>query len=207
MFADLTSKESEILFFLKSFTESNGYPPTVREICSGVNLKSTSSVHGYIERLVAKGYIIKDGSKTRTYVLADGNSDDLVLAKKKTIDIPIVGKVTAGAPILAVENIEDTFPLPMEIVKDRELFMLEVSGDSMINRGIYDGDFVLIERMAGAKNGDIVLALIDDEATIKTFYKEKTRFRLQPENDSMSPIYTDHLEILGHVVGLYRNLL
>lgn len=206
MYEDLNGKELEILFFLKKVIETNGYSPTVREICKGVGLKSPSSVHGYLERLEAKGYIEKSAMKSRTYVIKNQESD-IMLAKKATVDVPIVGSVAAGTPILAFENIEDTFPIPVNLVADRDVFMLKVSGDSMINVGILDGDFVLIEKRNSAKNGDIVLALIDDSATIKTFYKEKGHYRLQPENDSMNPIYAKELNILGHVIGLYRNFI
>ena len=133
--------------------------------------------------------------------------DDLLQNTKSTIDVPIIGRVAAGQPILAAENIEDTFPISSSVAKDKELFMLKVVGDSMINVGIYNDDYVLVEKRSYAKNGDIVLALLEDSATIKTFYKEENHFRLQPENDSMNPIYTDELEILGHVIGLYRSLI
>lgn len=206
MYEDLNQKETEILFYIKRKIEEQGYPPSVREIGEGVGLKSPSSVHGYIERLVAKDYLEKSPMTNRTISLKNPDSDSL-LSKKNTVDIPILGKVTAGLPILATENIEDTFPVLASISENKDLFMLKVSGDSMVNVGILDGDYVLIEKRNNAKNGDIVLALIDDSATIKTFYKEDNRFRLQPENDFMNPIYTDNLEILGHVIGLYRNLL
>lgn len=206
MYEDLNNKEVEILYFIKSTIESKGYPPTVREICDGVDLKSPSSVHGYLERLESKDYIIRTASKTRSIVLKE-MEDDYLANSKSTIDVPIVGRVAAGQPILAAENIEDTFPISANIAKDKELFMLKVVGDSMINVGIFSGDYVLIERRSYAKNGDIVLALLEDSATIKTFYKETNHFRLQPENDSMNPILTDELEILGHVIGLYRSLV
>lgn len=206
MYEDLNQKETEILFFIKRKIEEQGYPPSVREIGEGVGLKSPSSVHGYIERLVAKDYLEKSPMTNRTISLKNPDSD-VLLSKKNTVDIPILGKVTAGQPIFAAENIEDTFPVLATISENKDLFMLRVSGESMINAGILDGDYVLIEKRNNAKNGDIVLALIDDSATIKTFYKEENRFRLQPENDFMDPIYTDHLQILGHVIGLYRNLL
>lgn len=205
MYEDLTQKETEILFFIKKKIEEQGYPPSVREIGKGVGLKSPSSVHGYLERLEAKEYIGKSAMKNRSIVLK-GSEEDLLLSKKSTVDIPIIGKVSAGMPIFATENIEDTFPIASNIASDKELFMLRISGESMINVGILDGDYVLIERRNNAKNGDIVLALIDDSATVKTFYKEENRFRLQPENDSMDPIYSNNVDILGHVIGLYRNL-
>lgn len=206
MYEDLNQKEMEILFFIKKVIETQGYSPTVREICKGVGLKSPSSVHGYLERLEAKDYIEKSAMKNRTLVIKS-QDDDLILSKKQTVDVPIVGRVAAGSPILASENIEDTFPVPTNLAENKDLFMLKISGDSMINVGILDGDFVLIEKRSTAKNGDIVLALLDDSATIKRFYKEDGRYRLQPENDSMDPIYTNELEVLGHVIGLYRNLI
>ena len=205
MYEDLNQRELEILFFIKRFIESKSYPPTVREICSGCNLKSTSTVYYALEKLESTNYIKKDASKTRAIEIVP-QDDDILMLKKKTVDVPIVGKVTAGAPILAVQNIEDTMPLPIEFATDKELFILKVSGESMINAGIFDGDYVIIEKCNSARNGEKVLALIDDEATIKTYYKEKNRFRLQPENDSMEPLYFDNIDILGKIVGLYRKI-
>ena len=205
MYEDLNQRELEILFFIKRFIESKSYPPTVREICSGCNIKSTSTVYYAIEKLESTNYIKKDASKTRAIEIVP-QDDDILMLKKKTVDVPIVGKVTAGAPILAVQNIEDTMPLPIEFATDKELFILKVSGESMINAGIFDGDYVIIEKCNSARNGEKVLALIDDEATIKTYYKEKNRFRLQPENDSMEPLYFDKIDILGKIVGLYRKI-
>lgn len=206
MYEDLNQKEMEILFFIKKIIETQGFSPTVREICKGVGLKSPSSVHGYLERLEAKGYIEKSAMKNRTVIIKNQDSD-MMLAKKQTVDIPIIGRVAAGSPILASENIEDTFPIPTNLAENKDLFMLKVFGESMINIGILDGDYVLIEKRSTAKNGDIVLALIDDSATIKRFFKENGSFRLQPENDNMDPIITNDLEILGHVIGLYRDLM
>lgn len=205
MYDDLNQREMEILIFIKRFYETKGYPPTVREICTGTNIKSTSTVHSNMEKLELKNYIRRDPTKPRAIEFLD-QENDVLLNKKKTADIPILGRVTAGLPILAVENIEDTIPLSVDFIRDRDLFFLKVMGESMINVGIFDGDHVLIERTTAARNGEIVLALIDEEATIKTFYKEEGRYRLQPENDFMNPIYVDHLEILGKVVGLYRVL-
>ena len=205
MYEDLNQRELEILFFIKRFIESKSYPPTVREICSGCNIKSTSTVYYALEKLESTNYIKKDASKTRAIEIVP-QDDDILMLKKKTVDVPIVGKVTAGAPILAVQNIEDTMPLPIELATDKELFILKVSGESMINAGIFDGDYVIIEKCNSARNGEKVLALIDDEATIKTYYKEKNRFRLQPENDSMEPLYFDNIDILGKIVGLYRKI-
>ncbi|WP_138158897.1 transcriptional repressor LexA [Peptoniphilus catoniae] len=205
MYENLNSREIDILLFIKRFIESNGYPPTVREICTELNIKSTSTVHGSMEKLENKGYIKKDPTKPRAIEILDSNND-LLLTKKKTVDIPIVGCVTAGMPILAYENIEDTYPLPLEFTQDKDLFILKVRGESMINAGILDGDYVIIEKTDFARNGDKVLALIEDEATIKTFYKEDGIYRLQPENDSMEPIYVSNLSILGKIVGLYRTM-
>lgn len=205
MYEDLNQKELEILFFIKKKIEEQGYPPSVREIGDGVGLKSPSSVHGYIERLVAKDYLEKSPMTNRTISLKNHDSDCL-LAKKNTVDVPILGKVTAGQPIFAAENIEDTFPVLASVSENKDLFMLKVSGESMINAGILDGDYVLIEKRNDARNGDMVLALIDDSATIKTFYREANRIRLQPENDFMEPIYSENVQILGHIIGLYRNL-
>ena len=205
MYEDLNQRELEILFFIKRFIESKSYPPTVREICSGCNIKSTSTVYYALEKLESTNYIKKDASKTRAIEIVP-QDDDILMLKKKTVDVPIVGKVTAGAPILAVQNIEDTMPLPIEFATDKELFILKVSGESMINAGIFDGDYVIIEKCNSARNGEKVLALIDDEATIKTYYKEKNRFRLQPENDAMEPLYFDKIDILGKIVGLYRKI-
>lgn len=205
MYEDLNQKELEILFYIKKKIEEQGYPPSVREIGDGVGLKSPSSVHGYIERLVVKDYLEKSPMTNRTISLKNHDSNCL-LAKKTTVDVPILGKVTAGQPIFAAENIEDTFPILASVSENKDLFMLKVSGESMINAGILDGDYVLIEKRNDARNGDMVLALIDDSATIKTFYREANIIRLQPENDFMEPIYAENVQILGHIIGLYRNL-
>ena len=205
MYEDLNQRELEILFFIKRFIESKSYPPTVREICTGCNIKSTSTVYYSLEKLESTNYIRKDASKTRALEIVP-QDDDILMLKKKTVDVPIVGRVTAGAPILAVQNIEDTMPLPVDFVSNKELFILKVKGESMINVGIFDGDYVIIEKTNSARNGEKVLALIDDEATIKTFYKEKDRYRLQPENDNMEPFYFDKVDILGKIVGLYRKM-
>ncbi len=193
-------KQTEIYNFLKTYTENKGYPPSVREICEAVSLKSTSTVHGHLKRLEKKGLIKRDPTKPRALEIVELNT-----SKREMLNIPIVGKVTAGLPILATENIEETFSLPLDFVKhDRELFMLRVTGESMINAGIREGDLAIIEKQEDAKNGDIVVALIEDEATIKTFYKEKNYIRLQPENDTMDPIIVDSCSILGKLVGLFR---
>ncbi|MBL7575085.1 repressor LexA [Peptoniphilus asaccharolyticus DSM 20463] len=205
MYEDLNQRERDVLFYLIQQIQLKGYPPTVREICQQLNIKSTSTVHGSLEKLEIKGYIKKDPTKPRAIEILN-NSEDVFLNKKKTVDIPIVGQVSAGAPILAFENIEDTYPLPIEFAQDRNLFILKIVGESMINAGILDGDFVIIEKRDFAKNGDKVLALIGEDSTVKTFYKEKDGFRLQPENDFMEPIYVKDLKILGVVVGLYRKM-
>lgn len=205
MYDELNQRELEILFFIKRFIESKSYPPTVREICRGCSIKSTSTVYYALEKLESTNYIRKDASKTRAIEIVP-QDDDILMLKKKTVDVPVLGKVTAGSPILAVQNIEDTMPLPIEYVSNKELFILKVSGESMINAGIFDGDYVIIEKTNSARNGEKVLALIEDEATIKTFYKEENRYRLQPENDSMEPFYFDKVEILGKIVGLYRKI-
>ena len=197
---EIKGKQSEIYEFLKIFTENKGYPPSVREICDAVGLKSTSTVHGHLKRLEKKGLIKRDPTKPRALEIMEMNEH-----KKEMINIPIVGKVTAGMPILATENIEDNFPIPLNYVKhNNELFMLKVTGESMIKAGINDGDLAIIEKEVSAENGDIVVALIDNEATIKRFYKEKDHIRLQPENDTMAPILLNNCNILGKAIGLYR---
>lgn len=205
MYEDLNQREIDVLFFIKKELESKGYPPTVREMCEGCNIKSTSTVHSVIEKLELKGYIRRNPASPRAIEILEQN-DDMLLTKKKTVDIPILGRVTAGMPILAVENIEDTFPLEIDFVRDRNMFILKISGESMVNAGILDGDLVIIEKSNSAINGDIVLALIEDEATVKTFYREKDHIRLQPENDYMDPIIVNDVQILGKIVGLYRKM-
>ncbi|WP_353095236.1 transcriptional repressor LexA [Tissierella praeacuta] len=205
MYEDLTQKQIEILLYIKSEVQRQGYPPSVRDICKGVNLKSTSTVHSHLEKLEAKGYIRKDPTKPRAIEILDRN-DDFLLVSKKTVDIPILGKVTAGAPILAVENIEDTYPVPVELVEGHDVFMLKIQGESMIDAGILDGDLVLVREQKSALNGDIVVALLEDEATVKRFFKEKDKIRLQPENQFMEPIYTKDVSILGKVIGLFRKM-
>ncbi len=205
MYEDLSQKQIEILLFIKSDIQRQGYPPAVREICKGVNLKSTSTVHAHLEKLESKGYIRKDPTKPRAIEILD-KEGDFLLARKKTVDIPIVGQVTAGLPILAVENIEDTFPVAVEFVEGHDVFFLRVKGESMIDAGILDGDLVLVEEQKVANNGDIIVALLEDEATVKRFYKEKDCVRLQPENQFMEAIYTRDITILGKVIGLFRKI-
>lgn len=192
--------QTEIYEFIKSEVINKGYPPSVREICAKVGLSSTSTVHGHLSRMEKKGLIKRDPTKPRAIELL---KDDVV--KKELVDIPIIGKVTAGKPILAFENIEDYFTMPLEFTKNKnDLFILKISGESMIDAGIYDGDFAIIEKSSSAKNGDIVVALIDDEATIKRFFKEKDYIRLQPENSTMDPIIVSNCNIIGQLVGIYR---
>lgn len=194
-------KDNQLLIyeFLKDFTSQKGYPPTVREICKAVGLKSTSSVHGHLKQLEKEGLIKRDPTKPRALEIVDS------VIKKEMINVPIIGKVTAGLPILANENIEDSFPLPLDYVKhNNDLFMLKVSGSSMIKAGILDGDLAIIEKTQTASNGDKIVALIENEATLKTFYRENDHIRLQPENDEMEPIIVDNCSILGKLIGIYR---
>jgi repressor LexA len=199
----ISDKQDNILKFIKKELENKGYPPSVREICDAVNLKSPSTVHGHLDRLEKKGLIRRDPTKPRAIEVLDY---DKHLSKKELIHVPVVGKVTAGQPILAVENIEDTFPVPIDYVDNSDVFMLTVKGDSMINAGIFDNDYVLVRQQQHAKNGDIVVALIEDEATIKTFYKENNHIRLQPQNAAMMPIIVYDVKILGKVIGVFRFL-
>ncbi|HOE56969.1 MAG TPA: transcriptional repressor LexA [Bacillota bacterium] len=201
---DLSKKQLEVLKFIKKEITKKGYPPSVREICDAVKLKSTSTVHGHLERLERKGYIRRDPTKPRAIEVLDSNSS--IITKKEMVELPVVGKVTAGLPILADENIEDTFPVPVDFVGNSDAFMLIVKGDSMINAGIFDGDYVIVRQQKVAKNGDIVVALLNDEATVKTFYKENDYFRLQPENPYLMPIIVRELSILGKVIGVFRSI-
>ena len=197
--SELRDKQLLIYEFLKDFTSQKGYPPTVREICKAVGLKSTSSVHGHLKQLEKEGLIKRDPTKPRALEIVDS------VIKKEMINVPIIGKVTAGLPILANENIEDSFPLPLDYVKhNNDLFMLKVSGSSMIKAGILDGDLAIIEKTQTASNGDKIVALIQNEATLKTFYRENNHIRLQPENDEMEPIIVDNCSILGKLIGIYR---
>jgi len=200
-YGKITSKQKEILEFMKNEILSKGYPPAVREICEAVNLKSTSSVHSHLETLEKNGYIRRDPAKPRAIEIVDENFN---LTRREIVNVPIVGTVTAGQPILAVENIESYFPIPMDYMPNQETFMLKVKGESMINAGIFDGDTILVQKQSHAKNGDFVVALIEDSVTVKTFYKEKDYYRLQPENDYMDPIIVPEVEILGKVIGLFR---
>lgn len=209
---DMNDTQRRILEFVNSQVREVGYPPSVREICKALGIKSTSTVHRHLSKLDDNGYIKKDATKPRAIKVInfDENRSDWpgrLHTGKKLVDVPIVGKVTAGQPILAVENITDTFPLPTEYVKGDTVFMLNVKGDSMIEAGILDGDLILVRKQSDAENGDIVVALIGDEATVKTFYKEKDHVRLQPQNKYMDPIIIkDGVNIIGKVIGLFRKL-
>lgn len=197
----LSTKQSEILEFIKEEILKKGYPPTVRDICSAVNLKSTSSVHSHLETLEKNGFIRRDPTKPRAIEILD---EDFYNTRCDVASVPVVGRVAAGEPILAVENVDTYFPLPTDMLSNRETFMLVVKGESMINMGIFDGDYIVVEQTNVANNGDVVVALVDDSATVKRFFKENGHYRLQPENDYMEPIIVDHVDILGKVTGLYR---
>lgn len=208
MYEDLSEKQLNILNFMKREIQTKGYPPAVREICKAVNLKSTSTVHGHLAKLEEKGYIRKDATKPRAIEILDDSDNEGLFSRKEIVDVPIIGKVTAGLPILAVENIEDTFPVPVDFVQNKVAFMLSVKGESMIDAGILDGDYVLVQQQNIATNGDIVVALLEDEeATVKTFFKEKDFIRLQPQNKTMKPIITRDVKILGKVIGVFRSLI
>lgn len=198
---NLTKKQEAILEYIKDAILNKGYPPTVRDICEAVDLKSTSSVHAHLATLERNGYIRRDPTKPRAIEIID---DSFQMVRKEMTSIPIVGTVAAGQPILAAQNIDGYFPLPVEYVPNSEVFILKVKGDSMINVGIYNGDSIFVECCDTARNGDTVVALIDDSATVKTFYKENGHIRLQPENDSMDPIIVDDCKILGKVFGVFR---
>ncbi len=201
--ANLSDNQKAILDFIKSELRVKGYPPSVREIRDAVGFKSTSTVHGHLEKLEQKGYIKRDPTKPRAIEILD---DIMFISNKELINVPIIGKVTAGEPILAVENIEDTFPIPVDYIGNSTCFMLSVRGDSMVDAGILDGDLVIVRQQQTAENGDIVIALIGDEATIKSFYKEKGYIRLQPHNPYMKPIKVKNVEILGKIIGVIRML-
>ena len=200
-YGKISKKQSEILEYIKSQIINKGYPPSVRDIWEAVDLKSTSSVHSHLETLEKNGYIRRDPTKPRAIEIIDDNFN---LARREVVNVPIVGKVAAGEPILAVENIESYFPVPMEFMPNEQCFMLKVQGDSMINAGIFDGDTIIVEQSQTARNGDMVVALVDDSATVKTFYREADHIRLQPENDAMSPIIVPDCQILGKVFGVFR---
>lgn len=197
----ISKKQLEILEYIKSQILERGFPPAVREICEAVNLKSTSSVHSHLETLEKNGYIRRDPTKPRAIEILDDNFN---LTRREMVNVPIVGQVAAGEPILAQQNIENYFPIPVDFMPNSQTFLLKVKGESMINAGILDGDMVLVEETPAASNGDMVVALVDDGATVKTFYKEEGIFRLQPENDFMDPIIVKEVMILGKVIGVFR---
>ncbi|HIW40111.1 MAG TPA: transcriptional repressor LexA [Candidatus Eubacterium pullicola] len=207
----LKDRQQQILKYMKDEIRAKGYPPTVREICSALGIKSTSTVHKDIETLVKQGYIIKDPSKPRALMVVDNDEDSAppsyAAEVSETVEIPVIGRIAAGTPILAEENVEDHFPVPARFLHGKTNFMLNVRGESMIEAGIMDGDYILVEQQNTANNGDMVVAMIDgfeSEATVKTFYKENGHIRLQPENSSMSPIIVNDVTILGKVRGVFR---
>ena len=200
-YGKISDKQREILDYVKTEILNKGYPPTVRDICEAVKLKSTSSVHSHLETLEKNGYIRRDPTKPRAIEIVDDNFN---LTRREVVNVPMIGRVAAGQPILAVENIESYFPIPAEFMPNAESFMLRVQGESMINAGIFDGDNILVEKCDTAHNGEMVVALVDDSATVKTFYKEEDHIRLQPENDFMDPIIVPDCKILGKVFGVFR---
>lgn len=206
MTTKISKRQLAILAFIKEEVRSKGYPPSVREIGEAVGLASSSTVHGHLARLESKGLIRRDPTKPRAIEVLD--QDDMITSKSSVIHVPLIGKVTAGLPISAIEDIQEYFPLPNKYgAAEDELFMLEIMGESMIEAGILNGDYVIVKKTSTANNGEIVVAMTEeDEATVKRFYKEKTHFRLQPENSSMDPILVNQVSILGKVVGLYRNI-
>lgn len=197
----ISKKQEEILEYIKSQILERGFPPAVREICDAVNLKSTSSVHSHLETLEKNGYIRRDPTKPRAIEILDDNFN---LTRREMVQVPIVGRVAAGEPILAEQNIEEYFPIPMDYMPNSQVFMLKVRGESMVNAGILDGDYVVVEQQNYASNGDMVVAMIEDGATVKTFYKENGYIRLQPENDFMEPFILPDVELLGKVIGVFR---
>ncbi len=197
----ISPKQAEILEFIRQEYLRKSYPPTVREICEAVHLKSTSSVHSHLETLERNGYIRRDPTKPRAIEIVD---ESLAMARREMVQVPVIGTVAAGLPLLASENIEGYFPFPAEMLPNTDTYMLHVKGDSMVNAGIFDGDQVLCASASTAANGEIVVALVDDSATVKRFYKENGHFRLQPENDFMEPIIVDDVKVIGKVIGLFR---
>lgn len=200
-YGKISKKQSEILEYIKAQILERGYPPAVREICEAVSLKSTSSVHSHLETLEKNGYIRRDPTKPRAIEIMDENFN---LTRRDMVQVPIIGRVAAGEPLLAQENIEVYFPIPAEFMPNNQTYMLKVKGESMINAGILDGDYVLVEKKETASNGDMVVALVGEGATVKTFYKEEGVYRLQPENDTMDPIIVSEVSILGKVIGVFR---
>ena len=211
--AETTRKEKAILKFIEEQVKANGYPPSVREIGKAIGLSSTATVHGYLAKLEKQGFIKKEDKKGRTLKVIKGTdgkplqeSNKNFYTQKEMVEVPVIGKITAGQPILAVENVTDTFPIPIDFVGNCDSFMLTVRGESMIEAGILDGDYILVKKQSNANNGEIVVALIEDEATVKTFYKEKDHIRLQPENHTMDSIIVPNCQILGKVAGVFRKM-
>lgn len=201
MAGQITPKQEEILNYIKNEILERGFPPAVREICQAVHLKSTSSVHSHLESLEKNGYIRRDPTKPRAIEILD---DSFNMLRREMVNVPVVGTVAAGQPILAEQNIDSYFPIPAEYMPNEQTFILKIKGESMINAGIMDGDKVIVKQQSTAHNGDMVVALIDDSATVKTYYKENGHYRLQPENDTMEPIIVDDVQILGKVFGVFR---
>ena len=197
----ISAKQEEILEYIKEQILQKGYPPAVREICEAVSLKSTSSVHSHLETLEKNGFIRRDPTKPRTIEIID---EQFNFNRREMVNVPLIGRVAAGEPLLATSNIEEYFPIPSELLPNAEVFMLTVKGDSMINMGIHEDDCIIVQVQSTANNGDVVVALVDDSATVKRFYQEDGHYRLQPENDFMEPIIVDHCQVLGKVVGLFR---
>ena len=197
----ISEKQQEILEYIKSVTLSRGYPPAVREICQGVNLRSPATVHAHLSTLEERGYIRRDPSKSRAIEIID---EDFGLPQREISSIPVVGSVAAGEPLLAEQNITEYFPLPADILPNDQVFILKVKGDSMICAGILDGDNVIVKQANTASNGEMVVAMIEDGATVKYFYKENGHFRLQPDNPDYEPIITENVQILGKVIGVFR---
>ena len=200
-YGKISEKQKEILEYIKSEILNRGYPPAVRDICEAVHLKSTSSVHSHLETLEKNGYIRRDPTKPRAIEIID---DAFNLSRREVVNVPLLGRVAAGEPLLAVENVESYFPIPAEYMPNEETFILKVKGESMINAGIFDGDNILVQHQETAEIGDMVVALVGDSATVKTFYKEEDHYRLQPENDTMEPIIVEECKVLGKVFGVFR---
>ncbi len=196
----LNSRQQQILTYIKEFLNSKGYPPSVREIGDAVGLSSSSTVHGYLNKLEAMGFIKRDPTKPRAILVLD----DTAFSKKQMVSVPLLGKVTAGIPITAIENVEDTYPLPIDFVGKSDTFLLVVQGDSMIDAGIFDGDYIVVQSQKTARNGEIVVAMLDNEVTVKRYYKEKNHIRLQPENMAYEPIISRDVSVVGKVIGLMR---
>ena len=199
----ISPKQQEILEYIKSQILERGFPPAVRDICEAVHLKSTSSVHSHLETLEKNGYIRRDPTKPRAIEILD---ESFNFTRREMVNVPMVGRVAAGEPLLAEQNVENYFPIPMEFMPNNQTFMLRVKGDSMINIGIFDGDLVIVEQRQTARNGEVIVALVEDGATVKRFFKEEGVFRLQPENDALDPIIVKEVQILGKVIGVFRFL-